>query len=102
MAPSVVGQDWLALRLAWGGVAFEDIAVEGDVLPHVLGDVFFGEDRRDGALRFACPAVDALVRMDEELVWPFIDAVDWAHVDAGAILSVDTGFGNDVRHKLEK
>jgi hypothetical protein len=101
-APSSVTQDWLALGLAWRGWVFENIAVECNVLPQVLRDVFFWEDRRHRTLWLACPTVDALVRMDVELIGPLVDAVDWAHVDACTILGIDTGFGDDVRHMLEK
>jgi hypothetical protein len=89
----------LALGFTWGGGAFEDVAVEGDVLAEVLGDVFFGEDGGYGTLRLAGAAIDALIRMDVELVRAFVDAVDWADVDAGAVLGVDACFGDDVRHR---
>jgi hypothetical protein len=36
--------------------------------------------------------------MDEELVGSLVDAVDRAHVHAGAVFGILAGFGYDVRH----
>jgi hypothetical protein len=36
--------------------------------------------------------------MDEQLVVPFIDAVDGTHVDTSAILYADASFRDDVGH----
>src|SRR5699024_3627986 len=56
------------------------------------------EDRLDRAHRFAGTAVDAFVGVDVQHPFPFIDAVDWALIDAGLVLHVDTRFSNDVSH----
>ena len=61
--------------------------------------VFFGEDRGDGALRITCPAVNALVGVNVELVRPFVDAVDRTHIHAPSIKNVDTRLRNDVGHR---
>ena len=60
-----------------------------------------GEDRLDRALRFACPAIDALLGIDDEDPPELVDAVDRADVDARAVLDVDAGLGDDVRHAGE-
>ena len=86
----------LLLRLARGRIALEHFAVELDVLLHVAGHILLREDRRHRAFRLARTAVDALVRMNEQLVGTLINAVDRTHVDAGAILGADAGFSNDV------
>src|SRR6187551_1272639 len=57
-----------------------------------------GENRVDRALRFACPAVDALLRIDHEDPPGLMDAVDRTDVDAGEVFDVDAGLGDDVRH----
>src|SRR2546422_1228201 len=73
-------------------------SVFGDIALPLRRRVFLREDRRDRALRLAGPAVDALVRVNVELVLPLVDAVHRAHVYAGAILHADAGFRDDVRH----
>src|ERR1700749_3783663 len=56
------------------------------------------EDRLDGALGFARPAVDALLGVDHEDAIRLMDAVDRADVDTREIFDVDAGLGDDVRH----
>jgi len=51
--------------------------------------VVFVEDRLNRAYRLAGAAVDALVGVDVEHPAAFVDAVDWAFVDAGLVLDVD-------------
>src|SRR5581483_12523672 len=46
----------------------------------LLGQRVLGEDRLDRALRFACPAVDALFGVDDADVSLLVDAVDGAYV----------------------
>ena len=60
-----------------------------------------GEDRLDRALRFACPAIDALLRIDDQDPLELVDAVDRADIDARAVFDVDAGLGDDVRHARE-
>src|SRR4029079_15877814 len=60
-----------------------------------------GEDRLHRALRLTCPAVDALLRIDDQDPLELVDAVDRADIDARAVLDVDTGLGDDVRHARE-
>src|SRR4029079_2472844 len=60
------------------------------------------------ALGLARAAVDALVRVDVELicalesglVFARVDTVDWANVDAGRVLNVDAWLGDHVRHSF--
>src|SRR4029077_7812606 len=54
-------------------------------------------DRVDRALGLAHPAVDALVRMDNEHVLALIEAVDGAHLDAVHKLTANTVIVDDVR-----
>ena len=65
-------------------------------LPFV-GERVLGEDRLDGALRFARPAVDALLRIDDQDPIGLVDAVDRADVDARRVLDPDAWLGDDVR-----
>jgi hypothetical protein len=36
--------------------------------------------------------------MDVEHLLPFVNAIDWADIDAGLVLDVDARLGDDVRH----
>jgi len=60
--------------------------------------VCIGEDRLNRALRLTGAAVDALVRMDVELILTLVDAVDGAHLDATRVFRLDAGLGDDIRH----
>jgi hypothetical protein len=60
--------------------------------------IFFGVDGVHGALRNADRAVDALVWIDGEKVGAFAEAVDRANVHTVGVLTLDTGFGDYVRH----
>ena len=55
-------------------------------------------DRVDRAFGLAHPAVDALVRMDNEHVLAFIKAVDGAHLDAVHKLTANAAIVDDVGH----
>src|SRR5215211_5387181 len=64
-------------------------------------DLVLREDRVDRALRLARPAVDALVRVDEQLsvdALLLVDAVDRTDGDTGDIQHVDARLGDDVGH----
>src|SRR5665648_543932 len=50
-----------------------------------------------GACEAVCP-VDALVGVDVQAAFAFVDAVDWAFIDAGAVHDVDAGCSDHVRH----
>jgi len=65
---------------------------------HCSGDFVFREDRLHGAHGLARPAVNALVRVDEELIGPLVDAVNRAHLNASLVLHVDARFSDHVRH----
>jgi len=55
-------------------------------------------DGLDRAHRLARTAVDALIRLDVEHAFAFVDAIDGALLDAGLVLHVDACGGDDVRH----
>jgi hypothetical protein len=63
-----------------------------------LGHVFFGVDGAYRALRNTHRAVDALVWVDGEEVRAFAEAVDGTNVHTVGVLTLDTGFGDYVRH----
>ena len=50
------------------------------------------------AFRLANTAIDAFVRVDNEHVLAFIEAVDWTYFDTVHVLTFDTALIDDVRH----
>jgi hypothetical protein len=60
--------------------------------------VFFGVDSVHRALGDTHRAVDALVWIDGEEVRAFAEAVDGTNVHTVGVLTLDTGFGDYVRH----
>src|SRR4029079_15156623 len=76
----------------------EESRVGGLVLPPLLGQIVFIEDRLDRAHRFAGAAVNALLGMDVQRSPTFVDAVDRALLDAGAVLEVYTRQRDHVGH----
>src|SRR5512132_1293215 len=69
----------------------------GEVLP-LGGDVVVVEDGLHRADRLAGATVHALVGVDVEHAVALVDAVDRALLDAGLVLDVDAGLGDDVGH----
>ena len=77
--------------------------VDGGEVRLVFRHVGLVEDRVDGACGFARSTVDTGHRVDvEHPVFAFfeVDAVDRADLDAGLVLHVDTGLGDDERHAV--
>ena len=78
----------------------------GEVRPF-LGQIVLGEDCRHRAGRNARAAIDALNRIDEQLigggvigfVFLGVDAIDRASVHTGGVLGADTGFCDHVCHR---
>jgi hypothetical protein len=62
--------------------------------------VLFGVDRADRASWDASAAINALVGVNEELIVTFVDALDWANLDAGAVFGSDAGLSDDVSHGI--
>ena len=52
----------------------------------------------DGALGFANTAIDAFVRVDDEHILAFVEAVDRTYLDTVHILTFDTALVDDVSH----
>src|SRR5256885_9768027 len=58
-----------------------------------------GDDRIRRALGLAHPAIDALVRMDDQHVVALIEPLDGADLDAVHVFALDAVFGDDVGHR---
>ena len=56
------------------------------------------EDRSHRAFRNAGFAVNALVRMNEQNSFAFVEAFDWTNNHTVSVFALDTGFGNNVGH----
>ncbi len=55
-------------------------------------------DRLSRAFGLADTAIDTLVRMDDEHIFAFIEAIDRANFHAVHILTLDAGLGYDIGH----
>jgi hypothetical protein len=73
-------------------------AVLGDERRLIARHIFLWVDRADGASWDASATVDALIRVNVELVVAFVDALDGANLDAGGIFGADAGLSDDVCH----
>src|SRR4051812_5777027 len=78
--------------------ALEYFAIDLHELLHVPRNILLGENRRHRTLGLTGAAIDALVRVDEELLIAFVNAIDWTHVDTRFVLHADAGFGDYVGH----
>src|SRR5699024_5527690 len=94
----VLVDDSVGGRSARGSDVVEEVDVRRVVVLPLFGHIVFVEDRLDGAHGFAGPAVDAFVGVDVEAASAFVDAVDRAFLDAGSVLQVHAGLGDDVGH----
>src|SRR5690606_25601503 len=72
--------------------------VELDELDLVLGHLILGEDGVHRALGLAERAVDALVRVDDQHVRPFVEAVHRADLHAIGVLAADAIVAYDEGH----
>ncbi|GGA35162.1 hypothetical protein GCM10011499_00560 [Pelagibacterium lentulum] len=59
-----------------------------------------GLDGFGGAFRLANAAIDAFVRMDDEHVFAFVEAVDRTDLNAVGIFAFDAIISNDVGHGI--
>ena len=57
------------------------------------------QDRLSGALGLADPAVDALIRVDDEHILTFIEAVNRTYLDTIRMLAFDAVVGHKIRHR---
>jgi len=74
-----------------------DPALQGQPsLEPALGVRLDGVDR---AFRLAHPAVDTLVRMDNQHVLALVETVDGANFHAVHVLALDAGFSDDIGHR---
>jgi hypothetical protein len=99
------------LRVPSGVVRLIDFDARGDfrvvelgglayVVLHVFGDLVARIDGFHRAFWHAHGAVDALSRVDHELVIGVVDAIHRARPYASRVLRADTQFGNNIGHAL--
>src|SRR6185312_3796636 len=94
----VLGDDADLGSAAGGSEVVEELDIRLVVVGPLRRGVVLVEDRLDRADRLARAAVHTLVGVDVQHPVALVDAVDGALVDAGAILHVHTGKGDDVSH----
>src|SRR5918994_417621 len=70
------------------------------VVLHVFGDLIARVDSLHRTLRHAHRAVNALRRIDYEVVARVVDAVHRTSPNAGRVLRADTRFGYDIGHDV--
>ena len=80
------------------GLQSEVSAVFSNKAGLIAWGVLFWVDRADGAGWDASAAVNALVWVNEELIVTFVDALDGANLDAGAVFGSDAGLSDNVSH----
>ena len=66
--------------------------------PCVSALIRIGQNGFRRAFRFVNAAVDALIRMNDEHVLAFVEAIDGANLDAVHALTLDAFLGDDVGH----
>jgi len=108
------------LSLTWTSAGFEwhPSKTDSPSLPRVILDLdevlpllrhfILRENRIHRALRFAGSTVDALVGLNVQFIEPLVrresgliglvDAIDGAHLHAGAIQHINAGFSDDIGH----
>ena len=89
-------------------LGLEEVRVNLDVLGPLRRKVFLRIDGMDRAFIDAQSAIDAGVRINEQLacfteialVLAGVDAIHWADLDTGGVLRSDAGFSDDVCHRF--
>ena len=77
---------------------FEKVGVLGDERLPLSRKLVFQEYCIDRTFRFAKSAIDTFVRVNKELVFSLVDAVDWTNSYARFVFDADTGFSNHIGH----
>lgn len=74
------------------------LSVDLDHVLLVFGQIFFGVDGINRALRDANGAIDAFIGIDGQEVGAFLEAIDRADVHAIGVFALNAGFGDNVGH----
>ena len=75
-----------------------EFSIEFDEGLLIARNIIFSINGIYWALWDAYCAVNALVRINDQKIGTFAEAVDWANIDAVGVFAADTGFGNNVSH----
>ena len=75
-------------------------SVELSVFGEFRREISFRVDGVDGAYLDTCRAIDALIRVNDELVIQFVKARDRAHLHAVGKLASIAFLGDDVGHRV--
>ena len=91
-----VGHGCLLLRDAWA--LRSHFGVQFFVCGPFAWQIVFVEDRRNRAFRNAGFTVDALIWMDEENRFTFIETFYWTYDHAVCVFAVEAWLGDDMSH----
>jgi hypothetical protein len=80
------------------GLESEMNAVLGGKARPFAWQVLFWENSTDRASWDASATINALVRVNVELVVAFVNTFNWANFDAGTVFGSDAGLCNDMSH----
>src|SRR5689334_3866058 len=95
----LVGVGRRRLALDDGFPRLRKLGIERLELLLIIGDIVLGVDRLDRAFGDAKRAIDALVRIDDQEVGAFAEAIDRADIDTVGILAANAAFGHHVGHR---
>jgi len=76
----------------------DTIHIQLNVLLPLGGDFGIEKDGFHGAFRYTRSAVNAIIGINVKLLFIAIETFTWADDHAIGVLTIDTGFGNDVSH----
>jgi hypothetical protein len=78
----------------------EELDIGLIVVRPLVGQIVFVVDGFNRADWLTSTAIDALIRLDVEHTIALIDAIDRTFVDTCAILEINTGLGDNIRHEI--
>jgi hypothetical protein len=76
----------------------EKVCVFRDEVFPLSWQFIFHKYRINGTFRLTKTAVDAFIRVDEELVFSLVDTVNWTNSYAGFVFDADAGLSNHIGH----
>jgi hypothetical protein len=80
------------------GPAFGQLRIDLEEMLLIVGNVVVGEDGLGGTLRDAQRAIDALIRIDDQKVRAFVEAIHRTNFDAIGVFTLDAVISHDVGH----
>jgi hypothetical protein len=79
---------------------FGQFCIEGKKVLLILWEILFSVYRIHGALRLAQAAVNALLRIDYQKVWTFVEAIDGTDLDTICEFASDARIADNISHVI--